>query len=138
MRKAKAPPIINPKMSACDHAATSCTVTCACLCDFCQENYEKNWVLNTAEHGLCSLCGTPKIQTIESLKESRYIHFYQPCGECKPAFLDLMAQHKMCPQCQELLTGDKCLGCFCTGNVEECICRQCVAAREAKKNKKDE
>ena len=118
-------------MSACAHIINaSCDESCECICDYCAEQYEVKWSAYVCEKGLCKDCGFPTLVTIETLRESRYIHFYQPCDSCKPAYLDLMKIEKMCVQCQEPLSDGKCPGCFCEGNAETCGCRQCVAHRK--------
>jgi len=83
------------------------------------------------ERGLCDGCGMPTEMTLERLKEEHTSHFFQPCDICKPAFLALMAQHKMCPTCQQYLQGDRCVDCFCTEQPYSCVCRQCKAYRKS-------
>lgn len=122
-------------MSACMHAVTECGETCTCTCDHCQELYEVNWQKITAHKNLCEGCGMPKEMTLESLKEMRHLHFFQPCDDCKPLFKEIMTKNHLCAQCQGPLSGAICIECFCTEEVETCKCRQCVAARKSASDK---
>jgi hypothetical protein len=85
----------------------------------------------TAEEHLCEACGMPIQMTLERLKQGYTLHFFQPCDSCKPGFLDLMKQHKMCPTCQQDIQGDRCPDCFCTEQPSTCVCRQCKAYRKS-------
>jgi hypothetical protein len=107
-----------------------CDESCECSCDSCVEQFEKNWAILTTEKKLCSHCGIPNTMTMDSLQETRYIHFYQPCESCKPLYLELVKSEGLCHQCQGRLIDSKCPGCFCTENMETCECRQCILARK--------
>jgi len=118
-------------MEACKHTATSeCTNKCQCTCDSCQEYYEELWDKHTKLYGLCFECGMPNDMTLTSLSNYRDWHFFQPCEACKPAYLALMCEKRLCVACQgPLLPYGLCRGCDCTGDVKECECRQCEALR---------
>lgn len=117
-------------MESCKHCKTDCDDMCVCTCDHCQEQFEKNWKGIVSDQALCNECGMPKDMTIELLAESKYIHFYQPCDECRGPYMALMASQALCIQCQGPLDKNKCPGCFCTEVVETCVCRQCTLARK--------
>ena len=118
-------------MSACSHSIhSSCDESCECICDFCTTQYEIQWNKYVSEKNLCKDCGFPSLVSLETLKETRYIHFYQPCDSCKPSYLGLMMYENRCVQCQDPLLGGKCPGCFCEKNTETCGCRQCTAYRK--------
>ena len=119
-------------MSECEHKeAPICDETCVCACDSCQEQFELTWTKRASEQHLCDACGIPVEMTLERLKETYGAHFFQPCDICRPAFLALMKQHKMCPTCQEYIQGDTCPECFCTEQPYVCVCRQCKAYRKS-------
>jgi hypothetical protein len=118
---------------SCTH--TVCDHTCECTCDTCQENFERNWDIYVAEKGLCVACGMPKEMTVERLSSTKEMHFYLPCKDCNPLFLERMKAAKLCPTCQEALSGVICIGCTCTEDVEACPCRQCILARKNRKDK---
>lgn len=119
-------------MSDCQHKENAkCDDTCVCTCDSCQEQFEAEWLRNSLERGLCDSCGMPTEMTLERLKEEHTSHFFQPCEICRPAFLALMAQNKMCATCQQYLQGDRCVDCFCTEQPYSCVCRQCKAYRKS-------
>jgi len=114
----------------CEHLEASCTEQCACTCDGCQEHYETQWAKNVAEQDLCSACGMPMEMTLERLQETYSYHFFQACDICRPAYLALMKQNKMCPSCQQYMQSDTCTDCFCTEQPYLCVCRQCKAYRK--------
>jgi len=119
-------------MSSCEHKEKPiCDDSCACTCDSCQEQFEVQWAERAAKEHLCDACGMPIEMTLERLKEEHAVHFFQPCDICRPAFLALMAQNKMCPTCQQYLKGDTCADCFCTEQPYSCVCRQCTAYRKS-------
>lgn len=119
-------------MSECQHIkAPVCDDTCICDCDSCQEQFEAKWAAQALERGLCNACGMPIELTLKRLKEEHGAHFFQPCDICKPAFLALMAQNKMCPTCQQYMNGEVCKDCFCTEQPYSCECRQCKAYRKS-------
>jgi hypothetical protein len=109
---------------------TDCSRRCECTCDACQEYYEKVWDAYTKECNLCSGCGMPPVLTLESLNAYKEWHFFQPCQACKPAYVARMCDLRLCVGCQgPLLPYGICRGCDCSGDVEVCECRQCVAKR---------
>ena len=117
---------------ACGHKENPiCDETCVCTCNECQERFEIEWAKRVEERGLCDGCGMPKELTLERLKEERDSHFFQPCEICKPAFLALMKQNKMCATCQQYLQSEACKDCFCTEQPYTCECRQCKAYRKS-------
>ena len=120
-------------MSECEHKENPvCDDTCVCTCDTCQEQFEAEWIKRAAEKHLCEACGMPMEMTLDRLKEEHATHFFQPCDICRPAFLALMKQHKMCPTCQQYIKDDEpCGDCFCTEMPYSCVCRQCKAYRKS-------
>ena len=117
----------------CKHAGTKdCGKACECTCDTCQEYFEKLWEKYTKNCDLCRDCGMPHNMTLEALDKYRDWHFFQPCEVCKPAYVALMCENRLCVTCQTpLLPYGTCTGCDCTGELERCECRHCVAKRRS-------
>ena len=113
----------------CLHKEEPNCKACACSCDYCTDQYERDWDVQISKKNLCKFCGIPTLITLDTLLESRHIHFYSPCEACKKPYLEFMKLEGLCHQCQGPLSGNVCPGCFCTENVETCGCRQCVANR---------
>lgn len=123
-------------MSTCPHKENpaACDHSCLCHCDECQERYEAGWHAQAAAENLCDACGVPQDDplTVDRLKETQYIHFYDPCPTCKPRLDATLAAANLCPTCRDPLPGtEPCVGCTCTGE-EQCPCRQCKAYRESR------
>ena len=113
---------------ACRHE--DCAFECECTCDKCQDIYERHWKQFTNENDLCFACGMPREMTVASLYSTRTVHFYLPCDDCKPAYVENMKAANLCQLCREPLSGLLCVGCTCTEDLATCICRQCKRARE--------
>ena len=117
----------------CRHPGTKdCGKSCECTCDSCQEYFEELWDKYTEKWELCRTCGMPDTMTLESLDKYKEWHFFQPCEACKPAYVALMCEQRLCVTCQgPLLPYGTCRGCDCTGDVLNCECRQCEAKRSS-------
>lgn len=115
----------------CKHDDTKdCGKGCDCTCDGCQVYFEQLWEKHTKQWELCNMCGMPSTMTLEGLDKYKEWHFFQPCQACKPAYVSLMCEQRLCVACQcPLLPYGICRGCDCTGEVETCECRQCEARR---------
>jgi hypothetical protein len=88
------------------------------------------WNKYTKQCDLCYDCGMPRSMTLKDLAIYREWHFFQPCDACKPGYVALMCEERLCVACQgPLLPYGICRGCDCTGVVDTCECRQCEAKR---------
>jgi hypothetical protein len=116
---------------SCKHSGTKdCGKVCECTCDGCQVYFEELWERYTEKCDLCNECGMPNTMTLSNLETYKSWHFFQPCEACKPAYVALMCEQRLCVGCQgPLLPYGTCRGCDCNGEVETCECRQCEARR---------
>jgi len=109
----------------CKHTNHSeCDELCECLCEACQNIFEKMWIERATNDKLCVDCGVPMNITVQSLMETQYTHFFQPCNMCEPNVKTCLAKANLCEACREPLMNDICVRCKCNG-TDACVCIQC-------------
>ena len=81
-----------------------CSETHDCVCDLCQEKFEKIWAIDAAEKNLCLNCGIPNELSMQALWDTQYSHFFQPCDLCKPLLNDFLNSEGVCVECRAPLT----------------------------------
>jgi hypothetical protein len=94
-------------MEACKHSDISgCGISCECLCDSCQADYEMRWAKHADKENLCVSCGVPNELTPENLLAEQYTHFFQPCPACTDRFKECMKLAKLCESCHSYTEGE--------------------------------
>lgn len=116
-------------MAQCKHEVnTECDELCECVCEACQNIFEIMWMERATKDGLCLDCGVPTTVTVESLLQTQYTHFFQPCKACEPTVKACLAKANLCEACRGPLLNGTCVKCTCT-NTDTCTCIQCTTYR---------
>jgi hypothetical protein len=101
-------------LSGCKHPShpDTCGDGCECICDACQERFEKAWDERVYEKNLCGACGTPNgTLSLELMMTFQYVHFFLPCDDCKERVEAFMKAEKLCMGCRGPLTDEPCKRC---------------------------